>query len=77
VVHEAHTGSKGVPLAARAAAEVWAESGGLGLAGATPLCSTCGEVFESRNKLMAHLKATGHAALKEAGGGGGKKGKRR
>ncbi|XP_023530698.1 DNAJ protein JJJ1 homolog [Cucurbita pepo subsp. pepo] len=28
------------------------------------LCATCGEQFESRNKLHKHLGATGHAALK-------------
>lgn len=29
-------------------------------------CTVCGEVFPSRSKMFQHIKATGHAALKEA-----------
>lgn len=29
-------------------------------------CAVCGEGFPSRTKMFQHIKATGHAALKEA-----------
>lgn len=30
----------------------------------TGTCDRCGEVFDSRTKLFAHLRVTGHATLK-------------
>jgi len=39
--------------------------GKAGPAVASDTCSVCGEVFLSRTKLFQHIRATGHAALKE------------
>ncbi|GMR37326.1 hypothetical protein PMAYCL1PPCAC_07521, partial [Pristionchus mayeri] len=41
----------------------------------TALCDKCGEFFESRSKLFAHLKESGHATPLVMQGGGGKKNK--
>ncbi|GMT16946.1 hypothetical protein PFISCL1PPCAC_8243, partial [Pristionchus fissidentatus] len=42
----------------------------------TATCDKCGEFFESRSQLFAHLKESGHATpLVQVGGGGGKKNK--
>jgi len=44
-------------------------------------CAVCGEEFSSRTKMFQHIKATGHAALKEVpgqqGAAGGSKGKKK
>jgi DnaJ family protein A protein 5 len=53
-------GSKGKPMAARAAAEDVESQLSTGLS-----CAACKEVFDTRNGLFAHIKATGHAVVKD------------
>ena len=50
---------------------------GAGFAADSALCEVCGERFETRNALFAHIRATGHAALHEERGGGGSRAARK
>lgn len=42
---------------------------GEGFGAGDTLCAVCQERFETRNALFAHIRSTGHAALREDGGG--------